>query len=238
MISSPIQTIIIDDNKQERELLVHSVEEHPSLRLMGVYASTTAAHKQIIEGNVDLILMEIGLPDAHGLDFVRYLVKPHYIVFITKLRDYAVESYDLNVVDYIVKPLITERFLQAIEKVCQKKWQMNGAERPFFYVKDNSHFVKIERDTILYLKAMENYTQIVTPQRTHTVLMRLATLEKQLPPSVFLRANRSYIVNASKIEAISKIEIIISEHQIPLTRTYSEAIFDKFINAHLIKHNG
>jgi DNA-binding LytR/AlgR family response regulator len=107
-------------------------------------------------------------------------------------------------------------------------------EQSFIFVKDNSHFVKIWVKEILYIKAIENYTQIITTERTHTVLMRLMTVEKQLPPSVFVRANRSYIVNIAQIDAISKTEIIINNHKIVLTRTYSDFIFESYIKRYMI----
>lgn len=140
-----------------------------------------------------------------------------------------------------VRIINDERLLQTIDNTFSEKMETEETAvaqvttAPFFYIRESNYYYKILLEHILYLKAVENYTQIVTSERTHTVLIRLGVFEKQLPPSVFMRANRSYIVNTAKITAINKTEIIIDNHQITLTRTYWEAIFNDFINHHLIR---
>ncbi|MBL7815750.1 MAG: LytTR family transcriptional regulator [Saprospiraceae bacterium] len=136
--------------------------------------------------------------------------------------------------------VIDEQSLQTIDNACSemdiKEFEaVQILHASFFYIRESNYYYKIMLEHILYFKAVENYTQIVTTERTYTVLIRLIVFEKQLPPSVFMRANRSYIVNKTKISAINKTEIIIDNHQIALTRTYWEAIFNDFINQHLIR---
>jgi two-component system, LytTR family, response regulator len=229
-----MRTIIIDADVQGRESLTHSVKAHPRLEWIGTFDSCLKAHDLVVSDSIELILMDVDLPDVHGLAFLRHLVNPPLVVLLTANHDYAVESYELNVVDYVLKPYTTARFLQAIEKVFRLVKEQNMPHKRFFFFKKNSHFIKIEMDKILYLKAMENYTQIVTAERNYTILGRLATIEKQLPPSLFLRTNRSCLVNMSKITAINKAEILIYTHSINLTRAFAEAIFNSYINVHLI----
>lgn len=229
-----MRTIIVDANKNGRESLIRSVNAHPRLKCVGIFDIIQKAHDAIVSDQIALILMDVDMPDANSLAFIRHLVNPPMVVFITANRDYAVESYALNVVDYVIKPYTTARFFQAIEKVFRLVKEQNMPHKRFFFFKENSHFIKIEMDKILYLKAMENYTQIITEERSYTVLGRLATIEKQLPPSVFSRTNRSCLVNMSKITAINKAEILIDTHSINLTRAFAEAIFNSYINVHLI----
>lgn len=229
-----MRTIIIDTDVHSREHLTHSVKAHPRLEWVGTFDKCLKAHDLVVSDAIDLILMDVDLPDVHGLAFIRHFVNSPLVVVLTANRAHAVEGYELNVVDYVIKPYTTARFFQAIEKVFRLVKEQNMPHKRFFFFKENSHFIKIEMDKILYLKAMENYTQIITEERSYTVLGRLATIEKQLPPSVFSRTNRSCLVNMSKITAINKAEILIDTHSINLTRAFAEAIFNSYINVHLI----
>jgi two-component system, LytTR family, response regulator len=240
MILKPIRTIIIDDDKDWQDILARLVNAQPQLMLVGTFSSPVAAHTLITEGGVDLILQDIEMPDVNGFEFIQMMTKPPMVIFITSHLEFAAKSYEVNAIDYLVKPVSIPRFLQAIEKVVLK-WSEKQAQLlpddTYFFIRENNSYVKIDIDEILYLKSMENYTQIITNDIIHTTLLTLTTIIEQLPADRFLRVHRSYVVNISNVTSVTKTEIHINEHQIPITRTSSDTIFDTLVKAHLISKN-
>ncbi len=234
-----IRTIIIDDEEDWREGIADRVEAHPKLELIGVFESPMAAYDLITEGVVDLILLDVEMPDANGVEFMRHLSKPPMVIFITSHRDFAIESYEVKAVDYLLKPLSMGRFMQAIEKVIARLTAENEpvSDDTFFFIRENSSFVKIEIADILFLKSMENYIQIITPTHTYTTLMPLSSAEENLPKAQFLRVHRSFLVNMSKITVVNKTELLIDAHEIPIGRAYADVVFNSLVKGHLMGKN-
>jgi two-component system, LytTR family, response regulator len=240
MALKPIRTIIIDDDKDWHDILETLVKAQPQLSLIGSFTSPIAAHALITEGVVDLILQDIEMPDVNGFEFIKSMTKPPLVIFITSHLEYGVKSYEVNAVDYLVKPISIPRFLQAIEKVVAKWNEKQAQSLPddsYFFIRENNSFVKIEMEKILYLKSLENYTQIITLDHVYTTLIPLSDIKGQLPDPLFKRVHRSYVVNISKITSVNKTEIRINHHEIPLTRSYVDALFDTLVNTHLITKN-
>jgi DNA-binding LytR/AlgR family response regulator len=237
MAAKPIRTIIIDDDKDWLDILETMVKTQPQLSLIGSFTSPLTAHSLITEGVVDLIFQDIEMPEVDGMEFIERLSKPPLVVFVTSHLEFAAKSYEVNAVDYLVKPITIPRFFQAIEKVMQKwneKQAQPLAENDYFFIRENNNYVKIETDKVLYLKSMENYTQIITADQSFTTLMPISDVQKQLPPDRFLRVHRSYVVNLSKITVVNRTEVFINEHEIPLTRSIGDSIFDTLVKAHLV----
>jgi DNA-binding LytR/AlgR family response regulator len=234
-----ITTIIIDDEEDWRDNIAERVEAHPKLDLIGVFESSMAAYDLITEGGVDLILLDIEMPESNGVDFMRQLSKPPMVIFITSHRDFALESYEVKAVDYLLKPLSKVRFMQAIEKVLTHKSAENEAvlDETFFFIRENNSFVKVEIADILFLKSLENYTQIITPSRTYTTLIPLSSAEDKLPKTSFLRVHRSFLVNKSKITVVNKSELFILMHEIPIGRAYADVVFNSLVKDNLIAKN-
>ncbi len=240
MTVKPIRTIVIDDDKDWQDILERLVTSQPQLMLVGTFSSPVAAHALITEGEVDLILQDIEMPDINGFEFIQMMTKPPMVIFITSHLEFAAKSYEVSAIDYLVKPVSIPRFLQAIEKVVSKWTEKQTQALPddaYFFIRENNSYVKIEIDKILFLKSMENYTQIITPDVIHTTLLSLSTLHEQLTAERFLRVHRSYVVNISKVTSVTKTEVCINEHQIPLTRSLSNSIFDTLVRTHLISKN-
>ncbi len=238
MLINPLKTIIIDDDKDWLELTSIQVKAHPSLNLIATFSSPIAANPLITEGVVDLILLDVAMPEVNGVDFMRHLVHPPLVIFITSHINFAAESYELNAVDYLIKPFSTPRFMQAIEKASlrfnEKQSYKPPKESEFFFIRENNQYVKIEINKILYLNSMQNYTQIITANHTHTTLMTLTEIEEYLPSSAFLRVHRSYLVNTSKITAISRTDLFINEHQIPIARNIANDVINGLVKSHLV----
>ena len=238
MLINPMTTIIIDDDKDWLELTSIRVKAHTSLNLVATFSSPIAAHPLITGGGVDLIILDVEMPEMNGVDFMRHLVHSPLVIFITSHINFAAESYELNAVDYLIKPFSTARFMQAIEKANIKFNEKQSSRLPkeseFFFIRENNQYVKIETDKILYLNSMQNYTQIVTTNQTHTTLMTLTEIEEHLPSSTFLRVHRSYLVNTSKITALSRTDLFINEHQIPIARNIANDVINGLVKSHLV----
>jgi DNA-binding LytR/AlgR family response regulator len=238
MATKSIRTIIIDDDKDWLTLLEVHVKAHPKLDLIGSFTTAMAAYNLITEGEVDLILLDIEMPDLNGIEFINLMKNMPPVIFITSHAEFALKSYEVNALDYLLKPITTPRFLQAIEKLILKQSSTlensNSDEGAYFFIRENSLFVKIQIDKVLYLKSMENYTQIVTNEQIHTTLLPLSTVEEQLPNDVFQRVHRSYVVNMSKITSVNASEIFINKVLIPLSQNYSQKIMDRLVKGYLL----
>jgi DNA-binding LytR/AlgR family response regulator len=237
MVLKPIRTIIIDDDKDWHDILERLVHAQPQLLLMGSFTSPVAAHSLITEGGVDLILLDIEMPDINGFEFIKAMSKPPLVIFITSHLEFAIKSYEVNAVDYLVKPITIPRFLQAIEKVVAKWTEKQAQVQPddtYFFIRENNSFVKIEIDKILYLKSLENYTQITTLDQVYTTLIPISDIKEQLPAALFLRVHRSYVVNISKVTVVNNTGLYINDHEIPLSRSLADSIVDTLVKAHLI----
>ena len=174
---------------------------------------------------VDLLLLDIEMPGMTGFDLIKKLgnSKP-LIVFTTAKKDYAVEAFELNVVDYLVKPIALPRFKQAVDKAQEtldsNKQEVKVEEQGFVFVKDNGILKRIAIDDILFLEAMGDYVKVHTPQKFHVVHATLKSIEEKLPSSKFIRVHRSYIVAINKIDYIQEGTISIGKTSIPVADTH------------------
>lgn len=234
-----IRTIIIDDEEHWRDNIAARAEMHPKLELIGIFESPMAAYDLITEGVVDLILLDMEMPDTNGVEFMRHLSKPPMVIFITAHRDFAIESYEVKAVDYLLKPFSSGRFMQAIEKVMARMEEKNDpvSDDTYFFIRENNGFVKIEIANILFLKSLENYTQIITSSRTYTTLMPLSVAIDGLPDAQFLRVHRSFLVNKAKVTVVNKSELFIDTHEIPIGRAYADVAFNSLVKDNLIAKN-
>ncbi len=236
-----IRTIIVDDDDQWRELVKIRIESHPMLELVGSFDSAYEAHTLIISGAVDLMLLDIEMPDGNGMEFYKRLIVKPFVIFITSHRDFAIESYENNAMDYLIKPLTTARFLQAIEKVISRLTNEKNNKvvnidslNDHIFVRENNRFIKVEIDKILFLKALENYVQIITSDKIFVTLLSLKAIEGFFPSSQFQKVNRSHIINLKKITSISAEEVLIEEHVIPISKNYSDLIINSVVKSKLI----
>lgn len=220
-----MKCIIVDDNKMARMALKQLVSQVPSLELVAECNDATEALDFLNSTEVDLLLLDIEMPDMTGLDLIRKLgnSKP-LIIFTTAKKDYAVEAFELNVVDYLVKPIALPRFKLAIEKAQEamdsNKEEVKVEEQGFVFVKDNGVLKRITIDDILFLEAMGDYVKVHTPQKFHVVHATLKSIEEKLPSSKFIRVHRSYIVAINKIDYIQEGTISIGKTTIPVADTH------------------
>jgi DNA-binding LytR/AlgR family response regulator len=220
-----MKCIIVDDNKMARMALKQLVSQVPALELVTECNDASEALDSLNTTQVDLLLLDIEMPDMTGLDLIRKLGnnKP-LIIFTTAKTDYAVEAFELNVVDYLVKPIALPRFKQAIEKaqetIDSNKQEVKVEEQAFVFVKDNGVLKRIAIDDILFLEAMGDYVKVHTLQKFHVVHATLKSIEEKLPSSKFIRVHRSYIVAINKIDYIQEGTISIGKTTIPVADTH------------------
>jgi DNA-binding LytR/AlgR family response regulator len=220
-----MKCIIVDDNKMARMALRQLVSQVQGLELVAECNDASEALDSLNTTQVDLLLLDIEMPNMTGLDLIRKLGnnKP-LIIFTTAKTDYAVEAFELNVVDYLVKPIALPRFRQAVEKaqetIDSNKQEVKVEEQGFVFVKDNGVLKRIAIDDILFLEAMGDYVKVHTPQKFHVVHATLKSIEEKLPSSKFIRVHRSYIVAINKIDYIQEGTISIGKTTIPVADTH------------------
>lgn len=241
-----INCLIIDDEPLAREGLSEYVKQIDYLNLVGTCENAVMALNFLRENKVDLLFLDIQMPMLTGLDFLKNLSNPPKVIFTTAYSEYALDGYELNVVDYLLKPIPFERFLKAVEKTYQllsstlqeKSEQSGNTETTdsFFFIKTDKKYVKVSYDSILYIEGEKDYVKIYTEKERHMVLINIKNIQLRLPESKFMRVHKSYIVSLEKILFIDGNMIKINNLDIPIGKEYREQV-DDFIREKLIKRN-
>lgn len=235
-----INTLIIDDNPNWRLTLSKFVEMNPILKLVAVCESALEAYAKLTEKEVDLLICDIEMPDISGIGLAKSLPNGPLIIFVTSHQEYALDCYEVSPVDFLLKPLNFERFLQSIEKVRKRLLsQPEDVElAPYFFIKDGYNYEQILYHNVLYMKAQEHFLHIVTTTRTYTPLLSITKMEEQLKGDIFLRIHRSFLVHRLAIATITKDEVVlINGDKIPIGEQYRSQINRKHINTNLISRS-
>lgn len=223
-----IRCIIVDDEPIARRGMRRLIDMHPSLEAVGWAPSATDAEKFISENEVDLIFLDVDMPGESGLDLARRLGGRCMIVFTTAYADYALDSYEVEALDYLLKPIRTERFNRAVERAVERMEAKTpeGAQPsgPVITVKADRRFERIPVERILYIEGMGDYLLIYLPDRRLTTRMTFKTLLDMLPPEGFIRASKSYVVNKSRIESYSASALRVADTEIPIGGLYREEV--------------
>lgn len=238
--------LIVEDEPLARNLLVEYVRKVPSLQLIEACASPLAAIEILRNQPIDLLFLDIQMPEITGISLLKILQKKPLVVLTTAYSEYALESYDLDVLDYLLKPITLDRFLKAVDKASQRLALSQPvaapvtskppaeAAQPFVFVKDGTKLVKIRWSDILYVEGLKDYVTIHTRQQRIVTLQRLKSLEAQLPADQFIRIHHSYIVALEGIDAIHKEKVQVGNVFIPISDTYRKT-FKEFIDRNHIQ---
>ena len=224
--------LIVDDEKLARGLIKTHLSQLNDFELVASCASAIEASKILQEEHIDLLFLDIEMPVLKGTDFFKNLLNKPKVIFTTAYRDYAVEGFELNAVDYILKPITFQRFFNAIEKF--RALQKNntplamGATAPinkasFIYIRKDRKQVKVSFDSILYVESLKDYVKIHLKGETHITKSSISAFEDKLDER-FVRVHRSYIVNKDKITAYTKNDIEIGKIEIPIGENFKENI--------------
>jgi DNA-binding LytR/AlgR family response regulator len=224
-----MNTVIVDDNEIARATLTELSNRVKDIVIVGECADAMEAYNLIQENSVDVVLLDIEMPGMTGLELTKNLGDKHpVIIFTTSKREYAVEAFELNVIDYIVKPVTPARFIQAIDKARQllesrdEELTINADE--FIFIRDSNIIRRLKLDDILYTEAMGDYVKLHTPQKFYAIHTTLRAVEERLPSDKFLRVHRSYIVAVDKIDTIREGVLIVREKAVPVADAYRAAL--------------
>ncbi len=226
--------LIVDDNKIARTTLHQLAKQVKDLTVAGECASAMDAYNLLQEQEIDLLLLDIEMPGMSGLELTKHLgQKRPLIIFTTSKTDYAVEAFELNVADYIVKPVTPARFIQAIDKARDLLQagheQMDLSNNEFIFIRDSNIVRRLKLEDILFAEAMGDYVKLHTGQKFYAVHTTLKTVEERLPADQFIRVHRSYIVALSKIDTIQDGALVINGKPIPVADAY-RATLNKRMN--------
>jgi DNA-binding LytR/AlgR family response regulator len=236
-----IRCIIVDDEPLAREGMELLVKEAGFLELRATCNNALDANKLLAQEEIDLLFLDIQMPRLRGIDFLRSLAVRPLVIITTAYPNFALEGFELNVLDYLVKPITTERFLKAANRAREvleyKRPNAMGEGQPsdnYFFIKCNNGYEKIFYHEILFIEACQNYSSIHTTRAKFMTLTPLRALGEQLPAGKFLRVQKSYIASIEKIQSLSGNEITIEKHKIPLSKSAKEELM-KIIDRRLIK---
>lgn len=231
---------IIDDESLAAKLLASYAEKTPELKLTGTYDSAVTAMKVLRNNPVDLLFLDIQMPELSGLEFANILPKETRIVFTTAFDRYAIDGYKVNAIDYLLKPISYERFILAVNKAVEWFKSINRQETmshdQFLYIKSEYKLIKVKFDDILYIEGLKDYIKVYLTENRKPVLslMNMKKLEDFLPHPPFMRVHRSFIVNMTKVEMIDRGRIIIGNAVIPVSESYKDQ-FQNFIDSHVLQ---
>ncbi len=225
-----IKCLVVDDEPPAREILKQHIAGVDALELTGTCANAVEAISFLKDHPVDLIFLDIQMPQLLGTNFIRTLKSPPKVIFTTAFRKYALEGFELDAVDYLLKPISFERFLKGVNKVLQINFPVDHSSsnkenhrepaNSFLYFRADRKMVKVFFNDILFIEALKDYIKIVTQSRTIVTKYVLTTLAELLPSDEFLRIHKSYIVAINKIESFNADTIQIAKHELPIGRLY------------------
>lgn len=229
-----MKCIIIEDQLPAQRILKKYIEDTGSLALIGTFTDALEAMEMMKLTKVDVIFLDIHLPKISGIDFLKTLSNPPQVILTTAFSDYALESYEFDVVDYLLKPFSFQRFIKAISKVETKQQNLipsvENTEMNEVYMKVGYDLVRILIDDIAYIVSDADYTELHLQNKKHVSSERLRYWEELLPSKKFMRVHKSYIINTTKIERVSGNQIyLINQKTIPLGRAYKSNFIKKFL---------
>ena len=226
-----MKCIIIDDEPLAIEILESYVSKIDQLEIAGTFRNAVSAFAFLQQNTIDLIFLDIQMPKLSGIDFLRTLKNPPKVILTTAFRDYALDGFELEVVDYLLKPIPFERFLKAVAKVLHQPAPAAATAKPdaasadsFVYFKVDKKMIKTRMADILYIESIKDYVKVKTADKEIITQQKISYLEESLPRELFLRIHRSFIVNVERIDAYSATDVEIGKHFVPIGRNYKNDV--------------
>lgn len=221
-----IRCIIIDDEPLARQMLKEFISKVPHLTLVGDFSNPLKAMDTLSNDSIDVMFLDIQMPRITGIDFLRTLNKKTRVIFTTAYPQYALEGFELDAVDYLLKPFDFNRFLKAVNKLPNTPPRIEPTTgQQFMFVKDGTKLIKVDFDSIQYVEGFGDYVKIVTKSKTITSLKNLKDLESELPGH-FVRVHNSYIISIRSIDSVQQNNVQIGGKEIPIGITYRKGFFE------------
>lgn len=236
-----IKCIIVEDEPLAINLLETYIEKIPYLSLIGTFTNPILALNFLKENEVDLLFCDIQMPEITGLTLLKIINQKPFVILTTAYSEYALEGFENDVVDYLLKPITFDRFLKAVEKVSNRQLENRSRnlnksknEDDYIFVKDGTTLIKVFYKDILYIEGLKDYVSIVTENKKIVSLYNLKMLETQLPSDQFFRIHNSYIISINALYSIEKDKVTIGNKSIPISDTYRKS-FKSFVDEKQIK---
>lgn len=221
--------LVIEDEPLAQQVLKKYIADHPMLQLVAVSNDALEAQQVLSSEKISILFLDINLPKLSGINFLRSLPDPPAVIFTTAYPEYAVEGFDLNAIDYLMKPFSFERFLKAVHKAIDKLKQPGTKTSPetarFIFLKADKKVFKVNTDAILYCEAVDDYVRVVTEEEQYLVHYTLKKLMEELPAGLFLRVHKSYIIAKDKIRFFEGNYVKVGSQDIPIGASYRDEIY-------------
>jgi two-component system, LytTR family, response regulator len=237
--------IVVDDEPLARQGMELLIAKLPQLILLGSFNNPIDTSSLLQQNQIDLIFLDINMPEISGFDFVKTMVNRPMVIFATAYPQYALDSYELDVIDYLLKPIRFERFVKAVNKaqdyfdLSQSKEAsdtlIESVSQDFIYIKADRKYFKIYFQEILYIEGLKDYVIIHVPGRKVITAMNLKTIFDQLPPSIFARISKSYIVNTKHIVSFDTYNLYLSNVELPIGNNFKDEFFRDFVEKKVVK---
>ncbi len=232
-----INCLVVDDEPIAREGILEYIRQIDYLKPVAQCKSAAEAAGLLQKNKIDLIFTDIQMPKLSGIEFVKALADPPLIIFTTAYSEYALEGFELDVVDYLLKPISFPRFLKSVEKAqsyLHARIREVSITEDFFFIKCNGKIEKITMDEVVYIEAMANYVIIHTRQKKYITYLTFSGIEEQLPAHLFVRIHKSFLVAISAFQTIDGNEVITGSVRLPLSRNYRNEVMSR-IESRFIK---
>lgn len=231
-----MKCLVVDDEALARRLLADYISKIPNIELVDVCMNALDAQTVLENKQVDLMFLDIQMPELTGLDFLKSLKHRPLVVFTTAYAEYALQGFELEVIDYLLKPIPFDRFFQAVNKAkayrenqIKTSAELEGNDKDYFFVKADYKIIKINYKDVDFVEGLREYVQIHTSQGKVITLLSMTKLEEVLPSADFMRIHRSYIININKIDLVQGNMVVIGNHQLTISKSQRER-FMKRIN--------
>ena len=229
--------IIVDDEPLAREAIEILVKDTSQLNLTGMFNNAIGASKFMEENPVDLIFLDIQMSGITGIEFAHNISKRTLVIFTTAYTEYALDSYEVDAIDYLIKPVDPERFHKAVNKAIayhslllkEEKENIEAGNTEYFFVKSERRYFKINYKDILFIEGLKDYVILQLKDQRIITKMTLKAMQEQLPASLFFRINKSYIINTRHITSFDNNDVTIRSHEIAIGNSYRDDFFEKFV---------
>lgn len=238
-----MKCIIVDDEPLAREAIEMLIEKTQNLTGLGSFNSAATASDFMLDNAVDLVFLDIQMPGINGIEFAKTIPQKTFVIFTTAFSEFAIESYEVDAIDYLIKPVKLERFQKAVDKaetyskLLEKENSNNNIERitdDHFFIKADRKIIKIYFNDILFIEGLKDYVVMHTENQKVITAMNIKTIHDQLPKHIFVRVSKSYIISVKRIDSVDNNTVYIGRNEIPIGNIYRDFFFDEFVTKKIL----
>lgn len=228
--NNTISCLIVDDESIARDIIETHLNKIPNIKIVAKCSSAIEAFSHIRNHTIDLVFLDINMPEISGISFAKSINKNIKIIFTTAYRDYAVEGFELQAVDYLLKPISFDRLLKAVNNYfdINSETKINPIQKninnDFMFVRSDRRMIKIDFSAIIYIESYSDYIKIHLTSETITTRENISDIQAKLPKAQFIRIHRSYIISMAKISSFTNEEISINNNSLPISRSYKKEV--------------